>query len=62
MAEEKPYEITISVRGGKAGDEAVRYLEGPLEHPNAESVAADAVGHLDSRSRGKLKHVAGTDR
>jgi hypothetical protein len=62
MPDEKPYEIEIRVRSGTAGDEAVRHLEGPLEHGSAESVAADVVNHLDSRARGKLKHVAGTDR
>jgi hypothetical protein len=62
VSDEKPYEITIEVRGGTAGDEAVRHLEGPLEHASAEAVAADIVNHMDSRSRGRLKHVPGTDR
>ena len=60
--EPKPFEIEVRVRGAKVGDEAVRYLEGPLDHGSAEDVAADVVGHLDSRSRGKLKSVPGTDR
>lgn len=62
MSTDKPYEITISVRGVEAGDEAVRHLEGPLEHTSAQDVAADIVTHMDSRSRNRLKTIPNTDR
>jgi hypothetical protein len=59
MAEEKLREITIHVRDRDG--EAVRHLEGLTEHATAEDVAADIVGHVDSRSRGKMKTIPGTD-
>ena len=60
MADDTIYEITVEVRS--KDETSVRYLEGPLEHGSAESVAADVVTHLDSRARGKLKTIPGTDR
>ncbi len=60
MADQPVYEIEVRVRS--ATDEAVRHLEGPIDHDSAESVAADIVTHLDSRSRGKLKTIPGTER
>lgn len=62
MSDPKPFEIEIRVRGAAPGDDAVRHLEGKLDHETANDVAVDIVAHMDSRSRGKLKHVAGTDR
>lgn len=60
MPDPRAYEIEIRIRS--ATDEAVRILEGPLDHQSANDVAADVVTHLDSRSRNKLKHIPGTDR
>jgi hypothetical protein len=60
MSDDQLYEITVEVRS-KDG-QAVRHIEGPLDHTSAEDVAADVVTHLDSRSRGKLKTIPGTDR
>ena len=62
MSEEKPYEITISVRGAQAGDEAVKHLEGPLWHGTANDVAADLEGRLRTRSGNKIRTINGTDR
>jgi hypothetical protein len=62
MADDTLYEIELHVRSGKAGDEAVRRIEGPLDHATANDVAADIVGHLDTASRKRIKHLAGTDR
>lgn len=60
MADETVYEIEVRVRS--ATDESVRHLEGPLDHKTANDVAVDLVNVLDTRSRGKIKHVPGTDR
>jgi hypothetical protein len=58
--DQKLREITIRVRDRDG--EAESHLEGPTEHDTAQDVIADVVGHLDSRSRGKLKHIPHTDR
>lgn len=60
MTDEKLREITIHVRDRDG--EAVRHLEGPTDHATADDVAAEIVGHLDSRARGKLKTIPNTDR
>jgi hypothetical protein len=60
MDDVKLYEIEVRVRS--ATDESVRHLEGPLDHATANDVAADIVGHLDTASRKRIKHLAGTDR
>lgn len=60
MNDDPLYEIEVRIRSRDS--EAVRFLEGPLEHKTANDVAADIVGHLDSRSRNRLKHVPHTDR
>jgi hypothetical protein len=60
MADEKIREITIYVRDREGM--AVRHLEGPTDHQTAEDVAADIVTHMDSRFRGKLKTIPGTER
>lgn len=60
MSGETVYEIEIKVRS--RDQESVRHLEGPLEHGTTEDVAADLVGTLDTRSKGKIKHMHGTER
>jgi hypothetical protein len=60
MSDEKLYEITVEVRS--KDETSVRHIEGPLDHTSTEDVAADVVTHLDSRSRGKLKTIPGTER
>jgi hypothetical protein len=60
MSDETVYEIEIKVRS--RDQEAVRHIEGPLPHETVEDVAVDLVGTLTSRSHGKVRHIAGTDR
>lgn len=62
MSDDRVFEIEVRVRSGKAGDEAVKHLEGSFDHRSADDVALDVVAHLDSRARNKLRHVPGTDR